>query len=97
MREYEVMLILRPDADEALVGSVVERITSSISAAGGAVRSVDRWGKRRLAYQIEKVGEGYYLVVQFGADPKTVTELERALSFVDGVVRFKVVRRDDVA
>lgn len=88
------MLILEPDADEAVVGSVTDRITGVISGAGGAVGKVDRWGKRRLAYEIDKRSEGYYLVVQFTADPSTVSELERVLSLADGVVRAKVVRRD---
>ena len=94
MREYEVMLILEPEADESVVGSVTDRITGVISGDGGSVAKVDRWGKRRLAYEIGKRSEGYYLVVQFTADPSTVSELERVLALADGVVRAKVVRRD---
>ena len=93
LREYEVMLILEPDADESVVGSTTDRITGVISGAEGSVAKVDRWGKRRLAYEIDKRTEGYYLVVQFTADPTTVSELERVLSLADGVVRAKVVRR----
>ncbi len=93
MREYEVMLILEPDSDESVVGSVTDRITGVIGGADGSVAKVDRWGKRRLAYEIDKRTEGYYLVVQFTADPTTVAELERVLSLADGVVRAKVVRR----
>lgn len=94
MREYEVMLILEPDSDESVVGSVTDRITGVVAGAGGSVAKVDRWGKRRLAYEIDKRTDGYYLVVQFTADPTTVSELERVLSLTDGVVRAKVVRRD---
>jgi small subunit ribosomal protein S6 len=94
LREYEVMLILEPDADESVVGSVNDRITGVIGGAGGTVAKTDRWGKRRLAYEIDKRTEGYYLVVQFTADPTTVSELERVLSLTDGVIRAKVVRRD---
>jgi small subunit ribosomal protein S6 len=94
LREYEVMLILEPDSDESVVGSVTDRITGVIGGADGSVAKVDRWGKRRLAYEIDKRTEGYYLVVQFTAEPTTVSELERVLSLTDGVVRAKVVRRD---
>jgi small subunit ribosomal protein S6 len=94
MRQYESMLILEPDADESAVGSVTERITGVISAAGGEVGTIERWGKRRLAYEIDKRTEGYYLIVQFTADPTTVSELDRVLQLAEGVVRFKVVRRD---
>jgi small subunit ribosomal protein S6 len=93
VREYEVMLILEPDADESVVGSVTDRITGVVSGAGGSVVKADRWGKRRLAYEIDKRTEGYYLVVQFTADPSAVSELERVLALADGVVRAKVVRR----
>ena len=94
MREYEIMLILDPEADESVVVSAVERITGVISAGGGAVGNIDRWGKRRLAYEIDKRTEGYYVVVRFTADPSVVTELERVLRLADEVIRFKVVRRD---
>jgi small subunit ribosomal protein S6 len=87
------MLILEPDSDESVVGSVTDRITGVIAGAGGAIAKVDRWGKRRLAYEIDKRAEGYYLVVQFSADPSSVLELERVLTLADGVVRAKVVRR----
>ncbi len=93
MREYDIMLILKPDADEARITSVTDRITGVISERGGSVAKLDRWGKRRLAYEIAKRSEGYYVVVQFDADPAAVTELERVLKLTEGVVRFKVVRR----
>ncbi len=93
MREYDIMLILRPDADEALVGSVTDRINGVIAGAGGSVASIDRWGRRRLAYEIDKLSEGYYVVVRFIAEPSAVAELERQVGLAEGVVRFKVVRR----
>jgi small subunit ribosomal protein S6 len=94
MREYEVMLILEPDADESVVGSVTDRITGVIGGAGGSIAKLDRWGKRSLAFEIDKRTEGYYLVVRFTAEPSTVAELERVLTLAEGVVRTKVVRRD---
>jgi small subunit ribosomal protein S6 len=93
MREYDIMLILDPEAEESVVQAVIDRITGVISRGGGQVAELDRWGKRRLAYQINKLAEGYYLVVRCTAEPEAVAELERTLTLADDVVRFKVVRR----
>ena len=86
------MVILDPEADEAAVNGVADRITGILSDHGGEVSSVDRWGRRKLAYQIDKKTEGNYLVVAFTAEPDAVAELDRVLSFADEVIRFKVVR-----
>ena len=93
MREYEVMLILPPDAEDAAVDGVVERITGTIAKRGGDVAQVDKWGRRRLAYEIAHHTEGYYVVARFTADPAAIPELDRVLSLADEVVRFKVVLR----
>ena len=93
MREYDIMLILDPEADESVVQGVTDRITSVISDGGGQVGELDRWGKRRLAYEINKLSEGYYVVARLTAEPEAVAELERTLTLADDVVRFKVVRR----
>jgi small subunit ribosomal protein S6 len=96
LRQYEVLLILPPEADESVVAGVLDRI-SGIVSEGGEVGTVDRWGRRRLAYEIDHHNEGYYVVVEFRADPAAIVPLERALHLVDDVVRFKVVVRDDKA
>jgi len=93
MREYEVMLILPPDAEDPAVDGVVERITGTIAKGGGDVAQVDKWGRRRLAYEIAHHTEGYYVVVRFTAEPAAIPELDRILSLADEVVRFKVVLR----
>jgi small subunit ribosomal protein S6 len=90
------LLILPPDSDESVVAGVLDRI-SGIVSEGGEVGTVDRWGRRRLAYEIDHHNEGYYVVVEFRADPAAIVPLERALHLVDDVVRFKVVVRDDKA
>lgn len=92
MREYEVLFILPAEADESAVTGVTDRITKVIGE-GGAVGNVDRWGRRRLAYEIDRQSEGYYVVAQFTADPSVITELERTLKLADEVIRFKVVVR----
>jgi small subunit ribosomal protein S6 len=81
MRKYEVMLILPADADDALVTTALDRITRVIGESQGEVTNTDAWGRRRLAFVIGKHTEGYYVVVDFTADP------------ADEVVRFKVVQK----
>jgi small subunit ribosomal protein S6 len=93
LRQYEVMLILPAEADESVVGTAVDRITKVISDAGGEVGKIDRWGRKRFAYEIDKQAEGYYVVIEFQADPMALSELDRTLLLADEVVRFKVVVR----
>lgn len=97
MREYECLLILPADADEATVGTVTDRIQRVVAKHSGEVRGVDRWGRRRLAFEIEHQSEGYYVVVEFTADPARIGELDRALQLADEVLRFKVVVRGEAA
>jgi small subunit ribosomal protein S6 len=84
------MLILPAEADESVIGQAVDRITKVVAESGGAVGNVDRWGRRRLAFEIAKQNEGYYVVVEFTAEPAVITELERTLHLADEVLRFKV-------
>jgi small subunit ribosomal protein S6 len=87
------MFIVPPEAEESVVGGVIDRITRIVSQAGGEVGKVDRWGRRRLAYEIARQSEGYYVVVAFSAEPSVIAELERSLHLADDVLRFKVVQR----
>jgi small subunit ribosomal protein S6 len=91
LREYECMLILPADADEALVTTAVDRITKAIAPTGGAVAGFDRWGRRRFAYELARQTEGYYVVVRFTAEPEIQQELDRALNLADEVIRHKVM------
>lgn len=85
------MLILPAEADEALVATAVDRIAKVVSNDGGAVGNIDRWGRRRFAYEIAKQHDGYYVVVRFTAEPSAQTELERALHLADEVIRHKIL------
>ena len=87
------MFIVPPEADESVVGGVIDRIAKIASQVGGEVGKVDRWGRRRLAYEIARQSEGYYVVVAFTAEPSVIAELERSLHLADEVLRFKVVQR----
>ena len=85
------MLILPAEADEALVGTAVERIAKIVSAGGGAVGQLERWGRRRFAFEIDRKTEGYYVVVRFTAEPSAQPELDRVLKLADEVIRHKVM------
>ena len=91
------MLILPAEADESVVSGALDRITRIVSEKDGAVGNVDRWGRRRLAFEIERQNEGYYVVADFTADPGVITELERTLHLAVEVLRFKVVVRGEAA
>ena len=93
MRNYEIMLILPAEADDQAVSGVIDRIKGVIGASGGDVTKVDQWGRRRLAFEIDKRSEGFYVVAEMNADPTSIKELDRVLSLADDVVRFKVVVR----
>lgn len=94
-RIYEEMFIVRPDAAEEVIDAALEQITTSVKAAGGQVDKVDKWGKRRLAYKIEKFDEGFYVLMQITCKPETVRELERRLRVNDQVIKFLTVRIDE--
>jgi small subunit ribosomal protein S6 len=96
VRTYEIMLILPPDGDDRGVGGVTDRISAIVGERGGEVRRVDRWGKRRLTYEIRRQTEGFYVIVECGADPSIVKELDRVLTLADEVLRFKIVVRPEV-
>ena len=91
-RQYEVMVILDPDLDERTVAPSLDTYLNVVRQAGGTVDNVDVWGKRRLAYEINKKSEGIYAVIDLSADPASVKELDRQLTLNESVVRTKVIR-----
>ncbi len=93
MRSYELMIIHRPDMAESDVQGQVGEVAKAITE-DGSVTSTDLWGKRRFAYEIDHMHEGYYSVVAFDAELELVERLDRALHLSDAVVRHKVLRRD---
>lgn len=93
MRHYEVMVILDPSQDERTVPQTVENFLTVIRDAGGSVEKVDVWGRRRLAYEINKHVEGIYAVIDVNSETDAVNELDRQLSLNESVLRTKVLRR----
>lgn len=92
LRKYEVMVILDPNLEERSVAPSLDGYLKVVTAEGGTVDNVDIWGKRRLAYEINKQSEGIYAVVDLTATPATVKELDRQLTLNESVVRTKVLR-----
>lgn len=94
MRRYEVMVILDPESEERTVAPSLEQYLGVVREAGGTVDNVDIWGRRKLAYEIDKKGEGIYAVLDITCEPATVAELDRQLGLSESVLRTKVVRPD---
>ena len=95
MRIYEELFIVRPDAPEEEIDQLIEQLTTSIANQGGNVDKSDKWGVRKLAYRVQKRNEGFYVLLQFTANPDTVKELERRLRVSDMVMKFITVRIDE--
>jgi small subunit ribosomal protein S6 len=91
-RPYEVMIIVDADLDEETIRAAVERWLQLIESRGAERGYVDFWGKRRLAYEVKRKAEGYYVVFQAKAEPQAMDELHRVLSLADEVIRHKVLR-----
>jgi small subunit ribosomal protein S6 len=87
MRKYELVCIVQPELDETAFKGVVDRVSSWISETGGSVDKVDIWGRRRLAYQIRKQREGQYVLLNVTLDPKSTSELERNIRYLEPVLR----------
>lgn len=92
MRKYEVMILIDSDVDERQVPGLVEKHLETVTNDGGTVDNTDIWGRRKLAYDINKKSEAIYVVVQLTATPATVSELDRLMTIDEKVVRTKVLR-----
>ena len=92
MRRYELMVILDPDLEERTIAPSLDQFLNVIRQDGGSVEKVDIWGRRRLAYEIQKKAEAVYAVVDLTANPSAVKELDRQLNLNEAVLRTKVMR-----
>ncbi len=95
VRHYEVMIILDPSQDERTVAPSLDKYLEIVRKDNGTVENVDVWGKRRLAYPIDKKEEGVYAVVTLDCESETVQEFDRRLNLNDSVIRTKVLRTDN--
>ncbi len=94
MRKYEAMFILTPDLEEEMRNNLIEKF-KTIVETNGEVEKVDEWGIKKLAYEINKYKEGYYVVMNFKADVELPKELERNFRIADHVMRYLVVSLED--
>jgi len=92
MRRYELMLVLRPDAPDDRSQAVIDRTTRQVTGSGGQIVKVAPWGRRRLAYPIDRYGEGSYHIILFEAPSEAILELERSLLITEEILRHLVVR-----
>ena len=95
MREYELVIVVSPEGGEEDFPATVDRVHGLIKERGGEVKNVDRWGRRRLAYPLDRFTEGYYSITQFTLDPQDVRGLESGIEVADDVLRHLVVRMDE--
>ena len=97
MRIYEVIFILKPELPEEEIEQVVEHVKTTITTGGGTVDKVDKWGKRRLAYRVQRYGEAFYVLVQYSLEGNAgvAKEVERRLRVTDAVIKFLTVRIDE--
>lgn len=94
MRAYELMVILDPTIDERTVAPLMEKYMELVTADGGSVESVDVWGKRRLAYDIQKHSEGIYVVINMTTTPAVALEITRQMGISEAIMRTKLLRPD---
>jgi len=92
VRRYELMLIIRPDAPDEKAAAVIDRTTRYVVASGGQIVKVAPWGRRRLAYPIDRYRDGSYHIVVFESPPEVIAELERSLQITEEVLRYLVTR-----
>lgn len=95
MRDYELMTIHRPDLAESDVEAKIGELEAFLSKSDAEVTKRDMWGKRRFAYEIDHLNEGYYAVLTFQAEADAIKEVDRMLSLADEVLRHKIVRLGD--
>ena len=94
MRKYEVVFIVKPLQEEA-INSVVEKFSKLIVANGGKIDKEDRWGKKRLAYEIKDEVEGYYVLFNFTSSAEFPAELDRIYKITDGIIRSLIVKKEN--
>ncbi len=94
-RNYEVMFIVRPDVEEAEIDKIVETFSGYITTGGGTVKSVEKMGRRRLAYTVRKFNDGIYLLLIVEAPASLIAEIERRLRVSEQVIKFITVRTDE--
>ena len=95
MNKYELAVVLSAKLEDEERAAALEKVQGYITRFGGTVTNVDDWGKKRLAYEIQKMKEAYYYFIQFDAEPTAPIEIENRVRIMDNVIRFLCVRQDE--
>ena len=95
MRIYETLFIIKPDVPDEEADQRLEALQAQLTAAGATIDKLEKWGKRKLAYRVDKYREGAYVLIQFTAEAGTVKEFERRLRVSDAVLKYLTVRIDE--
>lgn len=93
MRDYELIVIIHPDLDDEAIDQAHDRIRGWIEESGGTIEKVDNWGKRRLAYEIQKQNEGIYYLININTNPESIVDLERNLKILEPIMRHLIVAK----
>ena len=94
MNSYEVLYIIKPDVEDEARAALIEKFAQIVKEDGGEVENIDEWGKRKLAYDIDYISEGYYVLMNFKAKSDLPAELERNMKISEFVMRFMVLKKD---
>ena len=94
-RAYEVIVVVRLDIEEGAVNNTIDQVKNWIETDDGKVQKVDRWGRRKLAYEIEKQREGYYVLMDAEMESRGLNELERNMNLSQNLLRYLIVRKED--
>ena len=95
MKAYELLMMIDPTLDEQACVALAQKAQDLVTAQGGTVDGIEEWGKRPLAYEINKLKDAYYTLVEFHHDPFAIAEIDRVLRITDGIMRFLLVCRND--
>ena len=94
MRDYELVIIISPDVAEEDIPTTIDKVSEFVTSRGGEITGIDRWGKRRLAYPINRFREGNYVLSRFKLEPGTTAELEASLQISETILRHLLVRME---
>jgi small subunit ribosomal protein S6 len=94
MKAYELLFFVNPALEEEVREATLARIDATITQQGGVIDNVDEWGKRKLAFEVDKLTDGDYYLIDFHAEPTSIAELDRVLRITDAVMRFMVAKKE---
>ena len=94
MNKYELAVVLSAKVEDEVRQATIEKVQALVTRFNGTITNVDEWGKRRLAYEVQKMKEGFYYFVQFESDAAAPAEIEKRIRIMDNVIRYLCIRQD---